>query len=324
MSSTSIPLLNSEEGETPEVTKGNGGQTDLTLSKETCLPHHHLNSYTLDMSSSSNSRQAQVERQTSPSKKELLSPSEQTDSVTSNIQPKLALARSRSQHFIGKATQVKTEFVFADSVADFSVDLIGECVLPAIKSAHIFITEIPYTDWLAFLLFFTFNSWSDWEAIPMYRETDNIWSVEVSLNRGYHEFCFLVDGTTLVTSSRHKSNKSTRFPGLEELNWRNIYGRRPVAIHPVPSAPVAVLKEFLSGVGVISVHENSYGPSSLQGSLYFPSVPSITPSAELGNETLKAKDLVMHLRIPIFLLYLTLLYLSFIGLAIVSHLAAWK
>eukprot|EP00173_Palmaria_palmata_P004442 Plantae.Rhodophyta-Palmaria_palmata.ctg6063.p1 GENE.Plantae.Rhodophyta-Palmaria_palmata.ctg6063~~Plantae.Rhodophyta-Palmaria_palmata.ctg6063.p1 ORF type:complete len:292 (+),score=27.22 Plantae.Rhodophyta-Palmaria_palmata.ctg6063:173-1048(+) len=287
MSSTSIPFFNSEEGEAQDMTTGKDDQTGLSLSNEICLPRH-LNSYTLDMSTTSNSMQTKVEVQTFQSKKELLSPNEQTGSVTSNIQPKLALARSRSQHFIGKAKQVKTEFVFADSVAEISVDLIGD--------------------------------WNDWVAIPMHRETKNLWSVKVSLNRGYHEFCFLVDGTALVTSSRHKSNKSTLLPGLKELNWRNIYGPRSVAIHPVPSTPVAVLMEFLSGVGVISVHGNSYGPSSLQGSLSFPSVPSITPSAELGNETLKAKDLVMHLRIPILLLYVMLLYFSLIGLAIISGL----
>lgn len=320
MSSTSIPFFNSEEGEAQDMTTGKDDQTGLSLSNEICLPCH-LNSYTLDMSTTSNSMQTKVEVQTFQSKKELLSPNEQTGSVTSNIQPKLALARSRSQHFIGKAKQVKTEFVFADSVAEISVDLIGECVLPVINSTHIFIIrEIRFTDLLALIFLVSFNSWNNWVAIPMHRETKNLWSVKVSLNRGYHEFCFLVDGTALVTSSRHKSNKSTLLPGLKELNWRNIYGPRSVAIHPVPSTPVAVLMEFLSGVGVISVHGNSYGPSSLQGSLSFPSVPSITPSAELGNESLKAKDLVMHLRIPILLLYVMLLYFSLIGLAIISGL----
>lgn len=158
----------------------------------------------------------------------------------------------------------------------------------------------------------------------MKHEKEGVWSVVVTLDRGCHTFCFLIDGKKLVLSSRHKTRASNLLPGLTQLNWRNIYGGRPTASQSASTASISILKEFLSGVGVISVHDDSEGLPSLQGRLSFPSAELSGPRRELGIEALKAKDLVMHLRVPILLLYMCMLYFCFVGLAVLSRFVVWE
>lgn len=186
--------------------------------------------------------------------------------------------------------------------------------------------EVILTYWMASHTFSSLwfaCSWNNWASIPMEREGENVYSLVVTLNRGYHDFCFLVDGSKLVLSSRHRSSKSTLMPGLTELNWRNVCGGRPVASQSAPAGRVAILREFLAGVGVLSVHDDSDGLPLLQGRLSFPSGEFPLAVPDVDNNVLQAKDLVVHLRVPILVLYVATLYFWFVGLAVLSRYVVW-
>jgi hypothetical protein len=156
--------------------------------------------------------------------------------------------------------------------------------------------------------------------MEMKREDEARWSATVRLDRGYHEFCFLVDGCREVVSTRHNTTPSRMKPGSTTLNWRNIRGGRPPAARPAQGV-LPTLRDFLGGVGVISLHDDSGGLPSVQGVFTFPSDGTGVIGGGGGDEdaTPAAADVVLHARIPILVVYIVMLYFSFVGLAVLAR-----
>lgn len=152
----------------------------------------------------------------------------------------------------------------------------------------------------------------------MAQEDTTLWSVVVRLTPGRHEFCFLVDGQRTVLSTRHDADASSSKPGMTCLNWRNVQGARPAARRRAGAWPL--LRAFLGGVGVFSLHDDARGVPSLQGALAFPTQRGAAggePELDLvGEEALASKDLVLHARVPILVVYIACVYFACIGAAV--------
>lgn len=132
---------------------------------------------------------------------------------------KSSLVRSNAQRPLGQKVLVKTEFVYADPVKE-SCSIVGD--------------------------------WNEWVPVQMHMEEKNLWSVVSMLPSGYHEFYFMVDGKSRI-SSRHPTT------GSGMMNWRNIYGPPQESHASQRTAFYLWAQKTLGDAGLVSLEKDLGG-----------------------------------------------------------------